>query len=227
MQYLLNGGRNERGVLKYPEALKLYRQLGVKNVLFIVYALVEEDWQRHWQRSGPQMQLPGFELRALTLFDNDKKQIEASLRWADFIYFPGGSQGALLERMKQLGADELLKKVIAEGNLKLLGGGSAGAMVMGEQCIIGHKSVTKVLPGLDYAKGYIVDSHFSERDRLPRLQSVLIEHSGCQGIGIDEDTAALFDENWTLHAVYGTGTVTICTNNKETHIYDQNSSFTN
>lgn len=226
MQYLLNGGRNERGVLNYEPVLELYKQLDIKRVLFIVYALVEEDWQSYWKNSGPLFELPGMEMHALTLFDTDPKEIESELQWADYIYFPGGSQAVLLNRMHELGTHDILKKIIASGSLKLLGGGSAGAMVMSTQCIIGHRTVKSVQPGLDYLPGYIIDSHFSERNRLPRLMTTLEQWPQLQGIGLDEDTAALFDEHGTLQNVYGAGTVTICTTNNKT-TYDQNYQATN
>jgi cyanophycinase len=225
MQLLLNGGRNERGVLKYDQVLSLYKQLDIKRVLFIVYALVEEDWQKYWKDAGPLFDLPGMEMHGLTLFDTDPKEIEKELRWAEFIYLPGGSQAVLLKRIHELGTHDLLQKIIASGSLKLLGGGSAGAMVMSSQCIIGHQEVKSVEPGLNYLPGYIIDSHFSERERLPRLLETLQDWPELQGIGIDEDTAALFDEKGTLQRVYGPGTVTICTANNKT-IYDQDYQIT-
>jgi hypothetical protein len=51
MHYMLNGGRNERGVLVSPQALALYRQLKIKRVLFIVYALAEDFWQSAWKEA--------------------------------------------------------------------------------------------------------------------------------------------------------------------------------
>lgn len=140
-----------------------------------------------------------------------------------FYIFTGGSQAVLLKRMYQLGTAQALSNLLASESVKLLGGGSAGAMAMGEWCILGHTGVKDVVPGLDYIKGCVVDSHFTERDRLPRLQSVLQNIPGIKGIGIDEDTAVLLGSGVTIEAIYGDGTVTIC-DNKVTN-YDKNSTF--
>ena len=212
MQYLLNGGRNERGVLVYPEVRQLYERLGIKRVLFVVYALIEEYWQSSWHEASSLISIPGMELKSLTMYDTDSDYIADCLAWADFIYFPGGSQRVLLTRMQQLGTNKLLDTVVHNraGQLKLLGGGSAGAMIMGSKCIVGHSIVKEVVPGLNYLEGYIIDSHFTERDRLGRLQAVLDGERGIKGMGIDEDTAVLFDDGLTPRAIYGPGTVTIC-----------------
>lgn len=224
MQYFLNGGRDERGVLKSDDSLALYGRLNVKRVLFIVYALVEEAWQQRWQDSGPMVEIPQMELKALTLYDTDPAAIAAALDWADFVYFPGGSQESLLKRIHALSTYELLNQKLASNTLKLLGGGSAGAMVMGGWCIIGHRTVNAVVAGLGYLPDYVIDSHFSERDRLPRLEAVLKDLPGISGLGLDEDTAALLSREGALQAVYGSGTVTVCGNTNKT--YDQNHRFT-
>jgi cyanophycinase len=223
MHYMLNGGRNERGVLVSPQALALYRQLKIKRVLFIVYALAEDFWQSAWKEAQSLIGIPGMELRALTTYTTDRVEIESALAWADFIYFPGGSQQSLLNRMHTLDTDRALEAVISKGTLRLLGGGSAGAMVMGSWCIVGHKDIKQVVPGLNYLPGYVIDSHFSERNRLQRLQAVMRDLPMIVGMGIDEDTAVVFDERLTIQAIYGPGSVTIC-DNKITR-YDTNSTF--
>ena len=223
MRYMLNGGRNERGVLVSPTSLALYKELEIKRVLFIVYALAEDFWQNSWKRAGSLIQIPGMELRSLTVYDSDAADIIAALQWADFIYLPGGSQEVLLKRMHQLGTDQALTSVLSGDSLKILGGGSAGAMVMGSWCIIGRNEVKAVVPGLNCLAGYVVDSHFSERERLPRLQAVLQNLTDMTGIGIDEDTVLIMNNEGKPEAVYGPGTVTVC-DNKIT-IYDNNSTF--
>ncbi len=224
MRYMLNGGRNERGVLVSPAALALYKELGIQRVLFIVYALAEDFWQYSWKQAGSLIHIPGMELRSLTVHDTDAAAIAAALAWADFIYLPGGSQEVLLKRMQQLGTDQALSSLLTDGNLKMLGGGSAGAMVMGSWCIIGRDSVKDVVPGLNFLRGFVVDSHFSERSRLPRLQAVLQKLPDVTGIGIDEDTFIIINDTGELEAVYGAGTVTVCDNTIT--IYDQNSTIT-
>jgi cyanophycinase len=46
-------------------------------------------------------------------------------------------------------------------------------------------------PGLGLVPGVIIDMHFAQRGRLPRLVAAVRGHPGHLGIGIDEDTAIL------------------------------------
>jgi cyanophycinase len=43
--------------------------------------------------------------------------------------------------------------------------------------------------GLGLLPGLMIDQHFAQRDRLPRLRAALTRRPGIDGIGIDEDTA--------------------------------------
>jgi len=226
VHYFLNGGRNERGVLLDDSSLALYKQLGIKRVLFVVYALVEDYWQDAWSRSKSLITINGIEARSLTIYDSDPAFITSAIRWADFVYIPGGSQATLLKRMQELGTAEILSQTVQENSLKLLGGGSAGAMAMGSWCIVGHKNVKNVIEGLQYIPGNIIDSHFTERNRLPRLQAVLQDLGDGRmiGMGLDEDTAVLLDEKLKMIAIYGPGNVTII--NKKVSVYDKNSPLT-
>ncbi|GAC1390907.1 MAG: hypothetical protein NVSMB46_01680 [Candidatus Saccharimonadales bacterium] len=220
---MLNGGRDERAILKSSESLAVYKNLGIKNVLFIVYALNESYWQMLWQSSGSLISIPGMNCQSLTMYEKNLSVIKEKLQWADFIYFPGGSQTVLLDRLQSIGTDKELFQIMKHGRLKLLGGGSAGAMVMGSWCIVGRTVVTKVLPGLNILPNCVIDSHFSERQRLDRLRNVIKDIPHTKGYGIDEDTAVLFDNTFKIKAVYGAGTVNVCDNDVIT--YDKNSTF--
>jgi cyanophycinase len=54
----------------------------------------------------------------------------------------------------------------------------------------------------------VVDQHFSERQRLSRLLSVVAQNPYLQGIGIDEDTALVIERGVGIE-VLGEGAVTI------------------
>ena len=224
MIYFLNGGRNERGVLEHAESLKLYERLGVQRALIIPYAIMEDEWQRLWHENTTLFTIPGLEISSITTYDIDKNVIERAVAEADFIYLPGGSQKTLLQRMEKLGTGEILRAAVQGGRLKLLGGGSAGAMVMGTKCIVGRNDVTDVVDGLEFLSGHIVDSHFMNRHREARFLEVLQKHPDLTGIGIDEDTAAIFEDDFALQAVYGAGTVSLYYANKKER-YDSNSTF--
>lgn len=224
MQYFLNGGRNERGIVKSRAALKLYQSLAIHKILIIPYAIMEDFWQQLWRDEQDLFGMPDFEVKALTALDTDIDYITKLINWADFIYLPGGAQKTLLRRMDQLGTNEILRRRLEKNDLKLLGGGSAGAMVMGDKCIVGRSEVEVVTEGLGLLPGFVIDSHFSQRNREPRLLQVLEQNSGLTGLGLDEDTGLVLDENLALQTVIGTGTVNVYSKT-EKETYDSDSSF--
>jgi cyanophycinase len=62
--------------------------------------------------------------------------------------------------------------------------------------------------GLGFLHKVVVDQHFSERQRLSRLLSVVAQNPYLQGIGIDEDTALIIERGVGIE-VLGEGAVTI------------------
>jgi cyanophycinase len=82
-----------------------------------------------------------------------------------------------------------VKNVLARGGV--VGGTSAGAAVMSEVMIRGGNRVAEVGTGFGLLPGVVVDQHFSQRDRLPRLQGVLTKYPDLLGLGIDEETAVV------------------------------------
>src|SRR5262249_30681249 len=74
--------------------------------------------------------------------------------------------------------------------------------------IQGGTSVADVGQGLGLLPGVVVDTHFAQRGRLPRLQGVVAKHPACMGLGIDEGTAVVV----TGHSlsVLGAANVRLC-----------------
>jgi cyanophycinase len=62
--------------------------------------------------------------------------------------------------------------------------------------------------GLGFLHKVVIDQHFSERQRLSRLLSVVAQNPYLQGIGIDEDTALVVERGVGIEVV-GEGAVTI------------------
>src|SRR5262249_25542754 len=56
--------------------------------------------------------------------------------------------------------------------------------------------------------GAVIDQHFHNRNRLPRLQGVLKDHPDYLGIGIDESTAIVVHEG--AATVVGKADVSVC-----------------
>lgn len=96
-----------------------------------------------------------------------------------------------------------------------LAGTSAGAAVMGHHMIAGggsgespNRSLVDMTTGLNIIPEIIVDQHFHNRNRMARLMSAIAAYPDKLGIGIDEDTCALFESNGTFQ-ILGKGTVTV------------------
>lgn len=117
---------------------------------------------------------------------------------AHAVFFTGGDQNRLISLFA---GTELLKAI--KGKYRrdknfIVGGTSAGAMVMPEVSITGgviasalYKGDVHLAPGLGLLQGIIVDTHFIKRGRFARLAHAVTLHPDCLGIGLEENTALL------------------------------------
>ncbi len=129
----------------------------------------------------------------------------------------------MLGRLRRKGLRETVAKRITGGELKAVVGISAGAMIMGEKVIIGHKEVKRLRKGLNVLPEYVIDSHFSQRQRQDRLSRVLEEVKGKTGLGLDEFTNLVIDsKDFSLEKVFGEGSLTVMTN-RSVKTYDSSS----
>jgi len=144
---------------------------------------------------------------------NDAKQIE-DVRDATGIFMTGGDQKRLLAIIGGTALDAEMHTA-----LKLrgacIGGTSAGASAMsghmlaqGRAELHPEKGSVSLAAGLGFLHRVVVDQHFSERQRLSRLLSVVAQNPYLQGIGIDEDTALVVERGVGIE-VLGEGAVTI------------------
>lgn len=126
------------------------------------------------------------------------------------IFITGGDQEVLMRRLRRTGCASAIVNAVRAGAVYC--GTSAGASAVSKKMIF-----ARTLPDgremLDFAEGLgllpcvIVDQHFSERGRLPRLLQA-VDHHGLTGVGIDENTAAVWEPNAPVR-VSGGGTVTV------------------
>lgn len=130
------------------------------------------------------------------------------------VFMTGGDQ----LRLCGLLADTLLMNTIrqrAQRGEITLAGTSAGAAVMGHYMIAGggsgespNRSLVDITTGLGIIPELLVDQHFHNRNRMARLMSAIAGHADRLGIGIDEDTCAVFEGDGLMQ-VLGKGTVTV------------------
>ncbi|EKQ67912.1 cyanophycinase [Leptolyngbyaceae cyanobacterium JSC-12] len=130
------------------------------------------------------------------------------------VFMTGGDQ---LRLCGLLADTSLMSKVRyrAQRGEITLAGTSAGAAVMGHYMIAGggsgespNRSLVDITTGLGIIPELLVDQHFHNRNRMARLMSAIAAHFDRLGVGIDEDTCAVFEGDGLLQ-VMGKGTVTI------------------
>jgi cyanophycinase len=81
-------------------------------------------------------------------------------------------------------------------------------IVRGEPSSHPHKNSVRLSPGLSFLRNIIIDQHFTERGRISRLITAVSFNPYNLGIGIDENTAIILNNEGILE-VFGEGTVTI------------------
>ncbi len=150
----------------------------------------------------------------------------AKIANADAVWFTGGDQSRLTQVLLEDDgqASPLLVRIRERhANGAVIGGTSAGAAIMSDPMITGGETLATLLagratgerlssgPGLGFFACGIVDQHFDARARLGRLAAALQSvESDCRlGIGVDEDTAIVFEPSSHTATVAGTSSVTV------------------
>lgn len=145
---------------------------------------------------------------------NDANQVGAvrAIGEATGIFFTGGDQARIVERIRGTILDDAIRKRHSEG--VVIAGTSAGAAIMPEVMIV--KGESEISPrsdavtlgaGMGFVSGIVVDQHFAQRGRLGRLLTALMLNPATIGIGVDENTALIIRGHH--FEVLGEGAVTV------------------
>lgn len=158
--------------------------------------------------------------KAIEVIDIQDRAQSENQTWIEYvesctgIFLTGGDQLRLCGLLADTPIMEIVRKRAQLGTVTLAGT-SAGAAVMGLQMIAGggsgeppNRALVDMTLGLGIVPEVIVDQHFHNRNRMARLMSAIASHPDRLGIGIDEDTCALF-ESGGIFQVIGKGTVTV------------------
>jgi cyanophycinase len=144
------------------------------------------------------------ELRLANHEQANSEQTIALLAQATGIFITGGDQ-ARLQFLVRSRAHLALRSRMADNSL-VVAGTSAGATALGPVMILGGGArgngddpddqetagdPLRMGPGLGLLPASVIDVHFTQRGRLPRLVAAVARHPSHLGIGIDEDTAVL------------------------------------
>jgi cyanophycinase len=132
---------------------------------------------------------------------------------ASGVFFTGGNQLRLTTLLGGTPVAKLVRLRNAHG--VTVGGTSAGASILSEHMIAFGDEGSSVIsgsvrlaPGLGLTNRFIIDQHFTQRDRLGRLLTALTYNPFAVGIGLDEDTAVFIGPDETVEVV-GSGGVTV------------------
>ena len=145
----------------------------------------------------------------------DKPEYLQRLSEADAIMFTGGDQNRLTDIFTQTQALSLLKKRYFNEEKFLISGTSAGAMALSNIMIEGSeeynslvKGTVRTGQGLGLIDELIIDTHFINRRRMPRLIEAIAAFPNRMGIGLGEDTAILISGGTCVETI-GSGLVVV------------------
>ena len=158
-------------------------------------------------------------------FEASDPALAARLSQADVIFFSGGDQLRLSFNLGGTAALQAIKQ--AHENGAVIAGTSAGAAALPSLMLAGglveeamQKGKIRASAGLGFIKDAVVDTHFTQRGRLPRLFHMAAANPALSGIGVDEDTALVLRGDEA--EVVGSGSVTIVdSNNIQTDFLDK------
>ncbi|MCB5177199.1 MULTISPECIES: cyanophycinase [Microvirga] len=133
------------------------------------------------------------------------------------VFFSGGDQLRISSQIGDTPIEQRVREIHERGGL--LAGTSAGASVMSETMLVKGTSGESykigdlhMAPGLGLVRNMIIDQHFAERGRFGRLFGAVAHNPRELGIGIDEDTALVFEDerfdvigNGCVYVVDGAG----------------------
>jgi cyanophycinase len=115
--------------------------------------------------------------------------IEAVER-ATGIFFTGGDELHITALLGATEMDAAIRRRCEKG--AVLAGTSAGAAMMSNSMFIGGSSETNprfgsvdLGPGMDFVRGVLIDTHFSQRGRTGRMMVAVAHYPQDIGLGID------------------------------------------
>ncbi len=157
---------------------------------------------REWSMDFPKAEILNCATREEALKPGSARQLEQ----AQAVWIGGGQQSRLAQLYQGTPVERALRELLSRGGV--VGGTSAGAAILSRVMIAsqGKRPEEPVMAtGFDLLPRVILDQHFTERSRKPRLASAVKAHPGWVGLGIDEGTALLI--NRRLMVAVGQGAV--------------------
>lgn len=141
------------------------------------------------------------DVRVVDVSQRDDAQSEEgieAIKRATGIFFTGGDQLHITALPGATEMDAAIRRRCEKG--AVLAGTSAGAAMMSNSMFVRGSSETNprfgsvgLGPGMDFVRGVLIDTHFSQRGRMGRMMAAVAHYPQDIGLGIDEDTAILIE----------------------------------
>ncbi len=222
-QLVIIGGAEDRDGDSQVLREFVRRAGGIKAKIVIMTAAAElprdvgENYIRVFERLGAE---------GVRIIDTETRDDASSstgleaIAQATGIFFTGGDQARIISILKDTEIDAAIHQRFSEG--MVVAGTSAGAAIMPDQMIVEgdaqthpRMEIVAMGPGLGFLPGVVIDQHFSQRGRLGRLLSALVQEPAGLGFGIDENTAMVVTDHQI--EVIGEGSVTIIDESEATN----------
>ncbi|CAA9575930.1 MAG: Cyanophycinase [uncultured Thermomicrobiales bacterium] len=145
--------------------------------------------------------------------DANNPAVVDSIDSATGVFLTGGNQ----MRLSAMIGGTRFERMVREANQRgvVVAGTSAGASILSAHMVaLGASGGTpklrmaQMVAGFGLISDVIIDQHFRQRDRIGRLLALVASNPGLLGIGIDEDTAAIIDDQGTIEVI-GRHSITI------------------
>ncbi|MDO7873338.1 cyanophycinase [Hymenobacter sp. ASUV-10] len=146
------------------------------------------------------------------------------LREARLLFISGGDQERLTDFLLGTEFLQILKEKHQHEADFILAGTSAGASVMAESMLVegvGWRGLLAgrvlCLPGFGLLPGVVLDQHFIERHRYPRLFHAVLQQPHLLGIGLSEETGLIIRPGQPAE-VFGDEAIVVVDGGQLTHI---------
>ncbi len=146
-------------------------------------------------------------------YETEREEYHKHIEDADLVFFGGGDQTILVPAFLNTKLYDKITQRFYAGELHIAGT-SAGAAAASDPMLYDGdnegfiKGTVMLAEGFGLLKNVTVDTHFLQRERIPRLAQILLTGRSNKGIGLDEDTGIIvYPDN--RFEVIGSGMVTL------------------
>lgn len=169
------------------------------------------EYQKIFQKLGVKVKPVSLEFRERK--SAGEPEYLKALKNAGGVFIAGGTQMRLTTLIGGTAFETELLKSYERGTV--IAGTSAGTAVQsrvmiayGDSGSTPREGMARLSAGIGFTDRIIFDQHFSQRNRVGRLAYAVCMHPGMLGVGVDENTCAIVEDDCRI-VILGQGGVTI------------------